>query len=138
MATKQEIRDYFAKFGKEGGKTRARNMTAEDRAEAARKASRARWAQNDKRIADSLKETKETIKASEEPARPEESDVRVSLTAKDVYDAVVVGTAELGNFVEDYEEGDSLDRVTVDAVVNCHKMAEFLQARWKKAKQEKA
>lgn len=60
----------------------------------------------------------------------------MSLTAKDVYDAVVVGTAELGNFVEDYEEGDSLDRVTVDAVVNCHKMAEFLQARWKKAKQE--
>lgn len=69
MATKQEIRDYFAKFGKEGGKTRARNMTAEDRAEAARKASQARWAQNDKRIADSLKETKETIKALEQKNR---------------------------------------------------------------------
>jgi hypothetical protein len=43
MATKAEIRDYFAKFGKQGGKTRARNMTPEERKEASRKASEARW-----------------------------------------------------------------------------------------------
>jgi hypothetical protein len=44
MATKQEIRNYFAKFGKKGGKARAKNMTPEQRAEGARKASQARWA----------------------------------------------------------------------------------------------
>ena len=44
MTTKQEIRDYFAKFGKQGGKTRAKNMTVEQRAESARKAAKARWA----------------------------------------------------------------------------------------------
>ena len=59
MVTKQEIRDYFAKFGREGGKTRARNMTAEQRQEAARKASDARWAKNDKRIEAALKEVTE-------------------------------------------------------------------------------
>ena len=62
MATKQEIRDYFAKFGKEGGKTRARNMTAEQRRDAARKASEARWAQNEKRIAEAMKEVNEGTK----------------------------------------------------------------------------
>ena len=63
MATRKEIRDYFAKFGKEGGKTRARNMTAEQRREAARKASEARWAKNDERIAVALKEMNEETKA---------------------------------------------------------------------------
>lgn len=50
MPTKQEIRDYFAKFGKEGGKTRARNMTAQQRADAARKAVEARWAKRRKLV----------------------------------------------------------------------------------------
>jgi hypothetical protein len=51
MATKQEIRDYFAKFGKEGGKTRAKNMSPEQRSEAARKAVAARWAKTDRTLA---------------------------------------------------------------------------------------
>ncbi len=45
MTTKAEIRDYFAKFGKQGGKMRARNMSPEQRKQAARKASEARWSQ---------------------------------------------------------------------------------------------
>jgi hypothetical protein len=49
MATKAEIRDYFAKFGKQGGKTRAKNMTPEQRKEAARRASEARWASKKKK-----------------------------------------------------------------------------------------
>ena len=44
MATKQEIREYFAKFGRKGGKATAKNRTAEERKEAARKAVEARWA----------------------------------------------------------------------------------------------
>jgi hypothetical protein len=44
MTTKAEIRDYFAKFGKQGGKKRAQNMTPEERKAAARKAVEARWA----------------------------------------------------------------------------------------------
>ena len=43
MPSKQEIRAYFAKFGKQGGKARAAKMTPEERAESARKASQARW-----------------------------------------------------------------------------------------------
>jgi hypothetical protein len=38
MATKADIREYFARFGKQGGKTRAKNMTPEQRKEAARRA----------------------------------------------------------------------------------------------------
>lgn len=43
MTTKAEIRNYFAKFGKQGGKMRAKNMTPEQRKEASRKAAKARW-----------------------------------------------------------------------------------------------
>jgi hypothetical protein len=57
MVTKQEIRDYFAKFGKQGGKATARNRTAEQRSEAARKAVQARWAKIDA----SLKEMNEGL-----------------------------------------------------------------------------
>jgi hypothetical protein len=42
--TKQEIRDYFAKFGKQGGKARAKKLTPEQRKASARKAAQARWA----------------------------------------------------------------------------------------------
>ncbi len=55
MATKQEIRDYFAKFGKEGGKARARNMTAQQRADSARKAVEARWAKR-RKLVDEIRE----------------------------------------------------------------------------------
>jgi hypothetical protein len=48
MTTKADIRDYFARFGKQGGKARAKNMTPEQRKEAAGKASRARWAKQKK------------------------------------------------------------------------------------------
>lgn len=45
-----EIRDYFVRMGKTGGalggKTRAANMSAEERSESARKAVRARWARS--------------------------------------------------------------------------------------------
>jgi hypothetical protein len=44
VPSKQEISEYFAKFGKQGGKKRARRMTAEQRAESAKKAAQARWA----------------------------------------------------------------------------------------------
>lgn len=51
MTTKAEIRDYFAKFGKQGGKTRAKNMSPKERTEAARKAVSARWAKQKKAVA---------------------------------------------------------------------------------------
>jgi hypothetical protein len=40
----QEIRDYFARFGREGGKLRAKKMTPQQRKASARKAAQARWA----------------------------------------------------------------------------------------------
>jgi len=76
MATKQEIRDYFAKFGKQGGNTRAKNMTPQERAESARKASQARWAKTDaclKEIDRKLKKLERKNKAARakrEPPRP--------------------------------------------------------------------
>jgi hypothetical protein len=40
----EAVREYFAKFGKQGGKKRAANMTPEQRSDIARRASQARWA----------------------------------------------------------------------------------------------
>jgi len=48
MATKQEIRDYFAKFGRKGGKTTASRMSPEQRAEKMRRAAQARWSKEKK------------------------------------------------------------------------------------------
>jgi len=42
--TRKEIREYFAKFGREGGKARAKKLTPARRQEVARKAAQARWA----------------------------------------------------------------------------------------------
>ena len=48
MPSKKEIREYFAKFGRKGGKATAKKMTPEERSEAARKAVQARWAKQKK------------------------------------------------------------------------------------------
>jgi hypothetical protein len=55
VATKKlpaEIRDFFVKEGRKGGllggKIRASRLTAEERAEGARKAAKARWAKQKK------------------------------------------------------------------------------------------
>jgi hypothetical protein len=43
VTTKQEIREYFAKFGRKGGKATASKMTSEERIEKMRRAAQARW-----------------------------------------------------------------------------------------------
>jgi hypothetical protein len=48
MPTREEIRDYFAKFGRKGGKAAARNMTPEERKASAKRAATARWAKQKK------------------------------------------------------------------------------------------
>jgi hypothetical protein len=48
MPLREEIRDYFAKFGRQGGKIRAKKLTPEQRREVARKAAQARWAKKKK------------------------------------------------------------------------------------------
>jgi hypothetical protein len=48
MATKAEIREYFARFGKQGGKATARKMTPKQRQESARRAAQARWSKQKK------------------------------------------------------------------------------------------
>jgi len=48
MTTKAEIREYFAKFGKRGGKATASKMTPEERREKMRRAAQARWAKQKK------------------------------------------------------------------------------------------
>jgi hypothetical protein len=48
MVTRQQMREAAAAFGKEGGKKRAKNMTPEQRKQAARKAVQARWAKQKK------------------------------------------------------------------------------------------
>jgi len=44
MLSREQMREVAAAFGKEGGKTRAKNMTPEERKESARKAVQVRWA----------------------------------------------------------------------------------------------
>jgi hypothetical protein len=44
IMTGKELRDYFAKMGKRGGKARTKNLTPEQRKASARKAAQARWA----------------------------------------------------------------------------------------------
>ena len=39
-----ELREFFAKHGKRGGRARAKKMTKEERAASARRAAQARWA----------------------------------------------------------------------------------------------
>jgi len=48
MKLPDEIREFFKKQGAVGGKTRAENLTAEQRSEAARKAVQSRWAKSKK------------------------------------------------------------------------------------------
>lgn len=43
LLKRSELKEYFAKTGKQGGKARAKNMTPEQRKEGARKAAQARW-----------------------------------------------------------------------------------------------
>jgi hypothetical protein len=44
------IRDYFAQYGREGGKIRKAKMTPEERTESARHAARARWKNKGKTV----------------------------------------------------------------------------------------
>jgi hypothetical protein len=45
---RKDLTKYFAKFGKQGGKIRAKKLTPEQRKESARKAAQARWAKQKK------------------------------------------------------------------------------------------
>jgi general stress protein YciG len=48
VPSKEEIREYFAKFGRKGGKATAKKMTPEQRKEIASNAAKARWAKEKK------------------------------------------------------------------------------------------
>jgi hypothetical protein len=48
MALSKEAREYFAKEGKRGGATRAKNLTEKERKDSARKAAQARWSKQKK------------------------------------------------------------------------------------------
>jgi general stress protein YciG len=56
-------------LGRKGGKATARNRTPEERAEAARKAVQARWAKQDKLVAEITQGTKELLKTARVNAR---------------------------------------------------------------------
>jgi len=44
MGLPSSVKRIFAEFGRRGGETRARRLSAEERQKAARKAARVRWA----------------------------------------------------------------------------------------------
>jgi hypothetical protein len=48
MALTKEVREYFAKEGRRGGKKAAANMTAKERTERMRRAANARWSKEKK------------------------------------------------------------------------------------------
>jgi hypothetical protein len=62
--TKKEITEYFRKFGKEGGKTRARKMTPAQRKESARRAAQARWSHTKKLVREITEGTKELLEVA--------------------------------------------------------------------------
>jgi general stress protein YciG len=55
-ASKKEISEYFAKFGRQGGEARAKNLTPERRKEIARQAAKASWVKRRKRKAKEKKD----------------------------------------------------------------------------------
>lgn len=55
MKLPDEVRDFFRRQGRIGGRTRAQNLTPEERSEGARHAVQARWA---KRKAESVGQRK--------------------------------------------------------------------------------
>jgi len=69
MVSKQEIRDYFAKFGRKGGKATAKKMTPEERTEKMRRAAQARWAKEKQQIETSLHEINDTTERLEHAAQ---------------------------------------------------------------------
>ena len=50
MPSKKEIREYFAKFGRKGGKATAAKLSPEERKRIARQAAQARWAKKKSEI----------------------------------------------------------------------------------------
>jgi hypothetical protein len=46
----ESIREYLSKLGKKGGKARAKNLTRQQRTDAARRAAEARWAKTRKLV----------------------------------------------------------------------------------------
>lgn len=52
LVNRKELTKYFAKFGKQGGKARAKKLTAEQRRASAKKAAKARWAKQKGRDAE--------------------------------------------------------------------------------------
>jgi hypothetical protein len=69
VTTKQEIRDYFAKFGRKGGKATASKLTPEQRQASARRASEARWAKQRKLLDEITEGTKALLKTTQASAR---------------------------------------------------------------------
>jgi hypothetical protein len=59
MKLPDEVREFFRRQGRIGGKTRAQNLTAEERSQGARRAVQARWA---KRKAEAVGERKDKHK----------------------------------------------------------------------------
>jgi hypothetical protein len=47
---RKELTKYFAKFGKQGGKARAKKLTSEQRKASASKAAKARWAKKNAKM----------------------------------------------------------------------------------------
>ena len=62
------VREYLSKLGKKGGKARAKNMTAEERAEAARKAVEARWAKQRELMKEISEGTKDLLRVAKKRA----------------------------------------------------------------------
>ncbi len=64
MALSKDAREYFAKEGRKGGKSRAQKMTPEERSESARKAVVARWAKQREELKQLNKDAKDLLAKS--------------------------------------------------------------------------
>jgi hypothetical protein len=76
MATKAEIREYFAKFGRRGGKAYAKNTSPEQRKAAARRAAQARWAREKAKPKEIVRNITDSTVAREERSKGSKSSKR--------------------------------------------------------------
>ena len=65
----ESIKQYLAKLGKKGGHARAKKLSVKERSESASKAAKARWAKQDKLVAEITEGTKELLKIEKANAR---------------------------------------------------------------------
>ena len=61
------VKEYLAKIGRKGGKSRVKNQTDKERRESARRAAQARWAKHEQQIEENFVEIQANLEKLRKP-----------------------------------------------------------------------